>query len=38
VEVHVDGRRLPLTIDGVAEEAVSDLTVTVIPGALRLVL
>jgi diacylglycerol kinase family enzyme len=38
VEVHVEGGRLPLTIDGVAREPVSDLTVTVIPGALRLAL
>ena len=38
VEIHVEGGRLPLTIDGVAHGSVSELTVTVIPGALRLVL
>jgi hypothetical protein len=38
VEIHVDGGRLPMTVDGVARPPVSDLTVTVIPGALRLVL
>lgn len=38
VEIHVQGGRLPLTIDGVVHEAVADLTVTLIPGALRLML
>ena len=38
VEIHVQGGRLPLTIDGVAHEPVADLTVTLIPGALRLML
>jgi hypothetical protein len=38
VEIHVQGGRLPLTIDGVAHASVADLTVTLIPGALRLML
>ena len=38
VEIHVEDGRLPLTIDGVAHEPVADLTVTLIPGALRLML
>lgn len=38
VEIHVEDGRLPLTIDGVARDSVSHLTVAVIPGALRLVL
>jgi hypothetical protein len=38
VEVRLVGGRAPLWIDGVARDAVSDLTVTVIPGALRLAL
>jgi diacylglycerol kinase family enzyme len=38
VELHVERGRLPLAIDGVGHEPVSDLTVEVIPGALRLVL
>lgn len=38
VEVHVEGGRLPLTIDGVGHAPVSDLAVSVIPGALRLAL
>jgi diacylglycerol kinase family enzyme len=38
VEIHVEGRPVPLTIDGVDRGSVSDLTVGVIPAALRLVL
>jgi hypothetical protein len=38
VEVHVEGGELPMTIDGVARGSVSDLTVEVVPGALRLAL
>jgi hypothetical protein len=38
VEIHVEGGRMPLTIDGVDRGPVSDLTVGVIPTALRLVL
>jgi diacylglycerol kinase family enzyme len=38
VEIHVEGGRLPLEIDGVARGSVSEVTVTVIPAALRLVL
>jgi hypothetical protein len=38
IEVRLDGGRAPLWIDGVARDAVSELTVTVIPGALRLAL
>jgi hypothetical protein len=36
VEVHIEGGELPMTVDGVVVGSVSDLTVTVIPGALRL--
>lgn len=38
VEIHVRDGRLPLTIDGLAHDPVADLTVTLIPGALRLML
>ncbi|HEY3724520.1 MAG TPA: hypothetical protein VGN59_14300 [Acidimicrobiia bacterium] len=38
VEVHVDRGRLPLGIDGTARGGVTDLTATVVPGALRLAL
>ncbi len=38
VEVHVAGGRLPLVIDGVTHPPVADLTVRLIPGALRLLL
>jgi hypothetical protein len=38
VEVHVEGGRLPLEIDGIAREPVSDLTARVLPGVLRLML
>jgi hypothetical protein len=38
VEIHVRDRRLPLRIDGVAHGSYRDLTVSVIPGALRLML
>jgi hypothetical protein len=38
VEIHVEHGLLPLTIDGVDAGSVADLTVEVIPGALRLVL
>jgi diacylglycerol kinase family enzyme len=38
VEVTLEGGRAPLWIDGVAHDAVSHLTVTVIPGAVRLAL
>jgi diacylglycerol kinase family enzyme len=38
VEIHVESGRLPLTVDGIARGDVADLSVKVIPGALRLVL
>jgi YegS C-terminal NAD kinase beta sandwich-like domain len=36
VAVHVESGRLPVTIDGVAHDPVADLTVTLVPAALRL--
>ncbi len=38
VEVHVRDGRMPLTVDGVVHEPVADLTVALMPGALRLLL
>jgi diacylglycerol kinase family enzyme len=38
VEIHVEGGRMPLTVDGVARGSVSEVTAAVIPAALRLVL
>jgi YegS C-terminal NAD kinase beta sandwich-like domain len=38
VEIHVERGRLPMTIDGRAHEPVADLTVTLLPAALRLLL
>lgn len=38
VAVHIQGAGLPCTIDGIAHGSVTELTATVIPGALRLVL
>ncbi len=38
VEIHVGDGRLPLTVDGVRHDSVSELTVRVIPAALRVVL